>query len=99
MDRRPADPLVSTAWLAERLEAPDVRVVDATWLMPGSGRDTRADHALAHVPGAVFFDIDAIADTGSPLPHMLPSPPSSPPTPRRWGSATGRASWPTTRRG
>ncbi len=72
MDRDPADPLVSTAWLAERLDAPDVRVVDATWLLPGGDRDARADHALAHVPGAVFFDIDEIADTASPLPHMLP---------------------------
>lgn len=73
MDRQPSDPLVSTAWLAERLDAPDVRVIDATWLMPGSARDARVDHALAHIPGAVFFDIDEIADTDSPLPHMLPS--------------------------
>ncbi len=73
MDRQPSDPLVSTAWLGERLHAPDVRVVDATWLMPGSERDARADHATAHIPGAVFFDIDEIADTDSPLPHMLPS--------------------------
>ena len=73
MDRQPADPLVTTAWLTERLDAPDVRVVDATWLMPGSPRNARADHGLAHIPGAVFFDIDEIADTDSPLPHMLPS--------------------------
>ena len=73
MDRQPADPLVTTAWLAERLDAPDVRVVDATWLMPGADGDARADYAAAHVPGAVFFDIDEIADTDSPLPHMLPS--------------------------
>ncbi len=72
-----ADPLVSTAWLAERLGAPDVRPVDATWLMPGPDgrppRNARADFEAAHVPGAVFFDIDEIADTASPLPHMLPS--------------------------
>lgn len=73
MDRQPADPLVSTVWLAERLDAPDVRVVDATWLMPGFEREARADYAAAHIPGAVFFDIDEIADTASPLPHMLPS--------------------------
>ncbi len=73
MDRQPSDPLVSTAWLAERLDAPDVRVVDATWLMPGSERKARADYGAAHVPEAVFFDIDEIADTDSPLPHMLPS--------------------------
>lgn len=73
MDRQPADPLVSTAWLAERLDAPDVRVVDATWLMPGADRNARSDYEVAHLPGAVFFDIDEIADTDSPLPHMLPS--------------------------
>ena len=73
MDRQPADPLVSTAWLAERLSAPDIRAVDATWLMPGDPRDARADYEVAHVPGAVFFDIDEIADTDSALPHMLPS--------------------------
>jgi thiosulfate/3-mercaptopyruvate sulfurtransferase len=74
---QPADPLVSTAWLADNLSAPDVRVVDATWRLPGPDgrpeRDARADYDLAHIPGAVFFDIDEIADTASPLPHMLPS--------------------------
>ena len=73
MDRDPPDPLVSTAWLAERLSAPDVRVVDATWLMSGAERNARDDYAAAHIHGAVFFDIDEIADTASPLPHMLPS--------------------------
>lgn len=71
------DPLVSTAWLAENLGAPDIRVVDASWAFPGAdGRpdpDVEAQYALAHIPGAVFFDIDEIADTDSPLPHMLPS--------------------------
>ena len=73
MERQPDDPLVSTAWLAERLEAPDVRVVDGTWLMPGAG-DAKAQYELAHIPGAVFFDIDDIADETAALPHMLPSP-------------------------
>jgi thiosulfate/3-mercaptopyruvate sulfurtransferase len=73
MERQPDDPLVSTAWLAERLDAPDVRVVDGTWLMPGMG-DAKAQYAIAHIPGAVFFDIDDIADEASSLPHMLPSP-------------------------
>jgi thiosulfate/3-mercaptopyruvate sulfurtransferase len=71
---RPDDPLVSTAWLAAHLEAPDVRVVDASWHLPGSGRDARAEYAACHIPGAVFFDIDAISDPASPLPHMAPSP-------------------------
>jgi thiosulfate/3-mercaptopyruvate sulfurtransferase len=74
MDRMPSDPLVSTDWLADHLSAPDVRVIDASWFMPGSGRDPRAEYAAAHIPGAVFFDIDDIADTDSGLPHMLPSP-------------------------
>ena len=73
MDRRPEDPLVSTAWLAERLHAPDVRIVDGTWLMPGQG-DARAQYELAHIPRAVFFDIDDVSDETSPLPHMLPGP-------------------------
>lgn len=67
------DPLVSTAWLAEHLDAPDVRIIDASWFLPGSDRDPRAEYALAHIPGAVFFDIDDIVDETSDLPHMLPS--------------------------
>lgn len=65
--------LVSTEWLARHLNAPDVRVVDASWYMPHLGRDPKAEYRDEHVPGAVFFDIDEIADTDSPLPHMLPS--------------------------
>jgi len=68
-----ADPLVSTAWLADHLESPDVRIVDASWFMPGTPRDPKAEFQLAHIPGAVFFDIDEIADEASDLPHMLPS--------------------------
>lgn len=69
-----SDPLVSTAWLAERLGAPDLRIVDATWFMPAENRSGRAEHLLAHIPGAVFFDIDEIADRSTDLPHMLPTP-------------------------
>ncbi len=69
-----ADPLVSTAWLADHLDAPDVRVVDASWYFPHEDRDAKAEFALAHIPGAVFFDIDEISDDSSGLPHMLPSP-------------------------
>ena len=68
------DPLVTTAWLAARLQAPAVQVLDATWFLPGSGRNARAEYREAHVPGARFFDIDAVADDTSDLPHMLPSP-------------------------
>jgi thiosulfate/3-mercaptopyruvate sulfurtransferase len=70
----PADPLVDVAWLSNHLGAPDIRVVDATWFMPGDPRDARLLHVEGRIPGAVFFDIDEIADTSSPLPHMLPSP-------------------------
>lgn len=69
-----SDPVVSTAWLAERLGDPGVRVVDATLPLvgqPGHGRDF---YAAGHIPGAVFFDINAIADPDTDLPHMLPSP-------------------------
>jgi thiosulfate/3-mercaptopyruvate sulfurtransferase len=70
----PSDPqlLVSTEWLAEHLNAPDVRILDASWHMPGSGRDARAEFEAAHIPGARFFDIDEISDDQSSLPHMAP---------------------------
>jgi thiosulfate/3-mercaptopyruvate sulfurtransferase len=65
------DPLVSTEWLAERLGSADVQIVDGTWYMPGDG-DGRATYEQGHIPGAVFFDIDEIADRSTGLPHMLP---------------------------
>lgn len=64
--------LVSTDWLDAHLKDPDLRVLDATWFMPGSPRDARAEFAAAHIPGARFFDIDEIADHRSALPHMAP---------------------------
>jgi len=64
--------LVSTEWLAEHLK--DVRVVDASWYMPDDKREPAKEFEQAHIPGAVFFDIDGIADKSSGLPHMLPSP-------------------------
>jgi thiosulfate/3-mercaptopyruvate sulfurtransferase len=68
------DALVSTGWLAARLGAPDVRVVDASFKMPGVTPTAEADYRRQHIPGAVFFDIDDIADSASTLPHMLPAP-------------------------
>lgn len=68
------NPLVSTDWLAERLDHPDVVVVDASWYMPATGRDPYAEYLESHIPGAVFFGIDEIADKTTTLPHMLPSP-------------------------
>ncbi|MEM7505619.1 MAG: 3-mercaptopyruvate sulfurtransferase [Pseudomonadota bacterium] len=64
--------LVSTDWLAERLNAPDIRILDASMHMPDTGRDARAEYAAGHIPNARFFDIDDVADAKSPLPHMLP---------------------------
>src|SRR5438445_1956234 len=66
------DPLVSTDWLAKHLGDGDLRVLDGSWHMPQLKRDARAEFAQAHIPGAAFFDIDAIADHATDLPHMLP---------------------------
>ncbi len=66
--------LVSTDWLAARLEAPGVVVVDGSLYLPATGRDAAAEYLAGHIPGAVRFDIDAIADHSNPLPHMLPPP-------------------------
>jgi thiosulfate/3-mercaptopyruvate sulfurtransferase len=67
------DGVVSTSWLALHLDDPQVRIVDSTWYLPNAGRDGRADYEAGHIPGAVFWDLDAIADPADPLPHMLPS--------------------------
>jgi len=67
-------PLVSTAWLAERLGDPDILIVDGSWWMPAEARSGEAEFLQRHIPGAVFFDIDAIADKTVDLPHMLPTP-------------------------
>ncbi|MAY33497.1 MAG: 3-mercaptopyruvate sulfurtransferase [Rhodovulum sp.] len=64
--------LVSTQWLADHLQNPDLRVLDASWYMPDSGRNPRAEYDAAHIPGARFFDIDDISDHRSDLPHMAP---------------------------
>ena len=66
-----ASPLVSTEWLAAHLDAPDVRIADASWYLPQAGRNPRAEYESAHIPGAVFFDIDDLSDEKSPYPHML----------------------------
>ena len=66
------DSLVSTDWLEAELGAGDLRVIDATTFLPGSGRDARAEYEAEHIPGAVFFDIEDVSDDASPLPHMLP---------------------------
>lgn len=74
MDYVRPDALVSTDWLAKHLDAPDVRVVDGTFIIPPTTRVAAKEFEAKHIPGAVFFDIDDIADSSNPLPHMLPSP-------------------------
>ena len=66
------NPLVSTDWLAAHLT--DVRVVDASWYMPDEKRQPAREFEAGHIPGAVFFDIDGIADQTCGLPHMMPTP-------------------------
>ena len=64
---------VSTRWLAERIGAPDLAIVDASWYLPAMNRSAEAEYLAGHIPGAVRFDIDKIRDEASPLPHMLPT--------------------------
>ena len=68
------DPLIGTDWLAGQLGAPDLVVFDATKYLPGEGKDGAAEFERGHIPGARFFDIDAVADPDTALPHMVPSP-------------------------
>ena len=70
----PVRDVVTTEWLAGHLKDADLRIVDGSWHMPQAKRDPAKEFAEAHLPGAVLFDIDRIADTSTDLPHMLPSP-------------------------
>jgi len=67
--------LVSTEWLAAELGAADLRVLDATIFLPGSGRDARSEYEAEHIPGAGFMDLDSIVDPANPLPHAFPPAP------------------------
>jgi thiosulfate/3-mercaptopyruvate sulfurtransferase len=66
--------LVSTEWLAAHLDDPQVRVLDASYKQPGIAPTAREDYQRGHIPGAVFFDIDDVAEPGTSLPHMIPTP-------------------------
>jgi len=66
--------LKSPEWLAGQLGKPDVVVVDGSYYLPTQNRDARAEYVAAHIPGAIFFDINAVADHSTDLPHMLPGP-------------------------
>ena len=72
-ERPPSRWLVTTDWLAERPGAPTTVVVDGSFYLPAMKRDAAAEYLAGHIPGAVRFDIDAIADHSNPLPHMLPN--------------------------
>ena len=66
------DMLVSTEWLEAELGAPDLRIIDATLFLASHGRDARAEFEAEHIPGAVFLDLEEVADSDNPAPHMLP---------------------------
>ena len=66
--------VVSPEWLVKHLKDPGLSIIDASWYLPAQNRDARAEYDAAHIPGAIFFDQDAVADPDSDLPHTLPSP-------------------------
>jgi 3-mercaptopyruvate sulfurtransferase SseA len=90
--------LVETASLAERLDAPDLIVLDGSMHLPTTKRNAYAEYKAEHIPGAMFFDIDDISDEKSPLPHTLPPAANSRAACARWASATACGSSSTTRR-
>lgn len=66
--------VVSADWLQQRLGAPNLRIVDASWYLPAQKRDAKAEYDAGHIPGAVFFDHEGLSDPTSGLPHTLLSP-------------------------
>src|ERR1700680_5177944 len=71
-DKRTSPLLVTTDWLAARIGSRELVIVDGWWHLPTLKRDCFAEYRIAHIPGAVFFDIDEISDHSSDLPHMMP---------------------------
>ena len=67
-------PSVSADWLAARLASPDLVILDASWYLPGSGRDPAAEFVQRRIPGARFWDLDGCSDPGAPLPHTVATP-------------------------
>ncbi|KAL7142948.1 hypothetical protein ABFS83_08G158700 [Erythranthe nasuta] len=67
------EPVVSVDWLHANLREPDVKVLDASWYMPDEKRNPLQEYQVAHIPGALFFDVDGVSDRTTNLPHMLPS--------------------------
>ena len=64
--------LVSTDWLSDHMDDPNLRILDGSWYLPTQKRDPKAEYLSEHIPGARFFDIDDVADHRSDLPHMAP---------------------------
>lgn len=71
---RPMKVTVSTDWLSQNLAQKNLVVIDASWYLPNMNRDARTEYETSHIKGAQFFDIDAISDTNTDLPHMMPTP-------------------------
>jgi thiosulfate/3-mercaptopyruvate sulfurtransferase len=71
------DPLVTTDWLAARLDDPKVKIIDASYKMPGVLPLPSDDYLAAHIPGAVFFNVNTIADSDDPRPLCIRTPPVS----------------------
>ncbi len=69
----PTNPLISSQWLNERINTPDLIILDCSWYLPAQQRDPNQEYSQGHIAGAQFFDINAISDHSNPLPHMLPS--------------------------
>ena len=82
-------PFVTTEWLAASLGTPGLAIIDGSWYLPDANRDPKAEFLAGHIPGAVFFDIDEIADTATGLPHMLPDPIAFSSAMRRLGIGDG----------
>ena len=66
--------LVSTDWLGSRLGTPGLVIIDASWHLPAQNRDAKQEYRDGHIPGAVFFDLDAVSAHDTSLPHMMPTP-------------------------
>ena len=81
--------IVSTEWLADHLNAPDLRVVDASWYLPDENRDALSEYNETHIPGAVFFDLSDMSDDESQYPNMLPPPPKFSSRVRKLGLGDG----------
>lgn len=66
--------LVTTQWLADHLDDPNILILDASWHLPAAKRNAGEEFLAAHIPGAAFFNLDASSDPNTTLPHMLPTP-------------------------